>query len=509
MTEQPGPVARAALALTDWTERWVPDAFIFALIATALVIAAAIAVTPATLPQIVDAWGRGFWDLIPFTLQMALVIITGHVLATSPPMGRLIRAIASWPRTPRGAVALVTFFALASAWFNWGFSLVFSAVLAIEIARRVEGVDYRALAAASMLGLGSIWAQGLSGSAALQMATPGALQPQIRDIVAHGGLVAGGLIPFRHTIFLWQSFVAVAVEVVVVVGVMWLATPPAGRGKTAADLGIDLGPTHRSAPTAAEGATPATVVGATPATVVGATPATVVGATPTTVVGADLRVRPTPGQYLEHSPLLSWFVVLLGVAYLVRYFSQSAEPLNALNLNILNLAFLLLGFLLHGTPARLMRAVQDATPAVWGVILQFPFYAGIAGVIIATHLNERVASLFVRVSTPATFPALVATYSAVLGVFVPSGGSKWVIEAPYVMEAAHTMKVHLGWVVSAYDLGEALANLLQPFWMLPILGLFKLGARDVMGYTIVVFLTLTPVVLILVTLLGLTLQYPL
>jgi short-chain fatty acids transporter len=100
-------------------------------------------------------------------------------------------------------------------------------------------------------------------------------------------------------------------------------------------------------------------------------------------------------------------------------------------------------------------------------------------------------------------------YSAVLGVFVPSGGSKWVIEAPYVMEAAHTLKVHLGWVVAAYDLGEALANLVQPFWMLPILGLFKLGARDVMGYTIVVFLALTPIVLILVTVLGATLSYPL
>jgi short-chain fatty acids transporter len=242
MTEQPGIVARAALALTDWTERWVPDAFIFALIATVLVIGAALLATPATLLQTVDAWGRGFWDLIPFTLQMALVIITGHVLATSPPMGRVIRTIASWPRSPKAAVALVTFFALASSWFNWGFSLVFSAVLALEIARRVEGVDYRALAAASMLGLGSVWAQGLSGSAALQMATPGALQPQIRDIVSHGGLVAGGIIPFRHTIFMWQSFVAVAVEIVVVVGVMWLATPPRGKGKTAKDLSINLAP---------------------------------------------------------------------------------------------------------------------------------------------------------------------------------------------------------------------------------------------------------------------------
>ena len=474
MAQKPGPVARAALALTDWSERWLPDAFIFALLATLLVIVAALAATPSGPLQIVDAWGRGFWELIPFTLQMALIIITGHVLATSPPMGRVIRTIASWPRTPRGAVALVTFFTLVASWFNWGFSLVFGAVLAIEIARRVEGVDYRALAAASVLGLGSIWAQGLSGSAALQMATAGALQPQIRDIVAHGDVVPGGIISFRHTIFLWQSFASVAVEMVVVTFVMWLATPPAGRGRTARDLGIDLG-----------------------------TPAGATGTDPGTDRGQ------TPGQWLEHSPLLTWFVVALGGTYLVRYFLQAGEPLGAINLNIINLAFLMLGFILHGTPARLMRAVQEATPAVWGVILQFPFYAGIAGIITATHLSEQVANLFVRVSTPATFPPLVAMYSAVLGVFVPSGGSKWVIEAPYVMEAAHTLKVHLGWVVAAYDLGEALANLVQPFWMLPVLGLFKLGARDVMGYTIVVFLALTPVVLILVTLLGMTLSYPL
>jgi short-chain fatty acids transporter len=194
---------------------------------------------------------------------------------------------------------------------------------------------------------------------------------------------------------------------------------------------------------------------------------------------------------------------------LIRYFSQAGEPLNAINLNILNFAFLLLGFLLHRTPAGLMRAVQNATPAVWGVILQFPFYAGIAGVITATHLSDALAGAFVRLSTQATFPAIVAIYSAVLGVFVPSGGSKWVIIAPYVMQAAHTLQVHLGWCVSAYDLGEALANLVQPFWMLPILGLFQLGARDVMGYTIVVFFALTPVVIVLVTLLGMTLPYPL
>ena len=351
-----GLIARAALALTAWTERYVPDAFIFALVGTLIVIVAGVTATPSSLLQVIDAWGNGFWELIPFTLQMSLVIITGHVLATSAPMGRIIREVATWPQTPRAAVAMVTAFALVSSWFNWGFSLVFSAVLAREVARRVAGVDYRALAAASFLGIGSVWAQGLSGSAALQMATTGALQPQIREIVSGGGIIPGGMISFTHTIFLWQSLVSVLVEIIVVTVVMWLATPPAGRGRTAHDLGIDLGTSEIQPP--------------------------------------PVVSNPTPGAWLEHSPILTWLVVGLGATYIVRYFAQSAEPLNAINLNIVNLAFLLLGFLLHRTPARLMYAVQAATPAVWGVILQFPFYAGIAGIITATHLNDRLADLF-------------------------------------------------------------------------------------------------------------------
>ncbi len=473
MTERSSFVARLALAFTAWTERWVPDAFIFALLATVIVFTAGVTLTASTLTQVVEAWGRGFWELIPFTMQMSLVIITGYVLASSPPVKRLIRTMAGWAVTPRGAVVLVTFFSLATAWLNWGFSLIFSAMLAREVARRVPDVDYRALAAASFLGQGSIWAQGLSSSAALLMSTPGALQPAVRDIVAQGGVIPGGLISFSHTIFLWQSFVSVIVESIVVITVMYFATPAAGHGKTARDLGIDL--TEKEPPSADSSPDRGT----------------------------------TPGTWLEHQPYLSWFVVALGGTYLVRYFLAAAQPLNAINLNNLIFGFLLLGFLLHRTPARLMRAVMEATPAVWGVILQFPFYAGLAAIITSTSLNEQLANAFVRISTPVTFPPLVAMYSAVLGLFVPSGGSKWVIEAPYVLQAAHTLKVHLGWVVASYDLGEALANLVQPFWMLPILSLFRLRARDIMGYTFVVFLVLTPVVIVLVTVLGMTLRYPL
>jgi short-chain fatty acids transporter len=461
---------RIALGFTSWAERWIPDAFVFALIGTMVVVVAAIATGSAAPLDIVQIWGKGFWTLIPFTMQMALVVITGYVLATTRPVHRLIRALAALPRTPRAAVANVALLAMLTSWLNWGFSLMFSAMLAKETARRVRGADYRALAAASFLGLGSIWAQGLSGSAALQMATPTALPERIRAIVAADGQVPGGIIPLSHTIFLWQSLLCVVIEVALVTIVVYLAAPTGARARTAQSLGIELGGPEVEPP-------------------------------PT-------RAR-TSGEWLEHSPVLSLLFGALALAYLIRYFATAPQVLNAINLDTINLAFLTLGVLLHGTPARLMRAVRDATPATWGIILQFPLYAGMAAIISETHLNAKIAHAFVSISTPLTFPPLIAIYSALLGVFVPSGGSKWVIEAPYVMQAAHDHHVHLGWMVAVYDLGEALANLVQPFWMLPILGLFALRARDIMGFTFLVFLVLVPVVLVLVTVLGATLTYPL
>jgi len=466
--DEGGLLARIALRFTDWCERWFPDAFVFALLATLVVFALGLVVGDASPTLLVESWGKGFWELIPFTLQMSLVIVTGYVLASSPPIRRAIRAIAGLPRSPRAAVAMVAVFSMATSWFNWGFSLIFSAILAKETARRVPTADYRALAASSVLGVGTIWGQGLSSSAGLQMATPGALPPAIREIVSHGGVVPDGIISFEHTIFLWQSLVCVLVEIVVVAIVVWFYTPPPGRAVTAASLGIDLTEPEEPA--------------------------------------SGPRV---PGEWLEHQRWLAIAIVGLGAWYLVRYFMKAESAIAAINVNTLNFALLFLGFLLHGTPARLMRAVRESTPAIWGVILQFPFYAGIAGMIAYTHLSERIAAAFVSVSTRTTFPPLLAIYSAVLDFAIPSGGSKWVIEAPYVMRAAHELEVHLGWVVATYDLSEACANLVQPFWMLPVLGLLGLRARDVMGFTGLVFLVLFPVVLVLVTFFGTTLPYPL
>lgn len=461
-----------ALRFTAWAERWLPDAFIFALIATLVVFVAGVAAGHTGPVDVVLAWGKGFWELVPFTMQMALVIITGYVLAASRPVARAIVRLARLPATARQATVMIALFSMGASWINWGFSLVFGALLARETARHRPEADYRALGAASFLGLGSVWAQGLSSSAALQMATPGQLQPRVRDIVAAGGIVPGGVIPLSATIFTWQSLASVAIEMLVVALVVAAFTPPPERACTAAKLGVRLDPLVVED----ESASPASLL---------------------------------PAERLEHSRTLSLAIFALGAAYLALHMARASDRLAALNLNTINLAFLVLGVLLHGTPARLMRAVRDATPATWGVILQFPFYAGIAGIITATALNERIAHLFVDVSTHTTFPPLVAAYSALLGVFVPSGGSKWMIEAPYVVQAAHDLHVHLGWTVAVYNLGEALANLVQPFWMLPTLAVLGLRARDVMGFTFVVFLVLAPLVLVLVTVLGSTMGYPL
>jgi short-chain fatty acids transporter len=445
---------------TAWAERWLPDAFVFALAATLVVALAALAVDPAVRQsplRLADAWGNGFWSLIPFTLQMTMIIIGGYVLATSPPVFRLIGRVASRPRSPKGAVALVGFVAMTASLLNWGFSLIVGAILAREVARRMPSADYRALGASSFLGLGTVWAQGLSGSAALQMARSSSMPPRLARMV--------GEIPLSATIFRWQSLLCVAIEIVIVTIAVWLYAPGEGRGQSAGALGIDLGPAERPSPP------PAAV----------------------------------PGERLEHSPILLLPVVCLGFLSLARavaaHASSVSEALNALDFNTINLLFLMLGALLHWTPASLMRAVRDGTPATWGVLLQFPFYAGIFGLMTATRLSDAIAGVFVRASSAALYPPMILTYSCVLGLFVPSGGAKWLIEAPYVLQSARSLGVDPGWMVITYNLGEAIANLLQPFWMLPILALLGLRARDVMGYTYLVALIVFPVALLLVTLL--------
>jgi short-chain fatty acids transporter len=378
----------------------------------------------------------------------------------------LITRLARIPKNPRTTVAFVAAVAMLASYLNWAFSLIFAAILAREVARNVPKADYRALGAMAFLGLGTVWAQGLSGSAALQVASASSSPPPVQEVIKASGR-ASGLIPLSDTIFTWQAIVATLIVYVVGVGMAWFIAPREGNSRTAEQLGIELKPlTGRGS-----------------------------------AYNGERREVRRPGDWLEHSPLFSLLIVLLGAVYLVRYFSGKSF-FNALDLNTVNLILLLLALLLQWRPWRMARAVRDGAPAAAGVLLQFPLYGGIFGMIAYTGISARLAGWLVHASNQFLFPPLVAIYSCILGIFVPSGGSKWVIEAPYVLQAANELKVDAGWMVVVYDLGEASANLLQPFWMLPTLAILGLKARDIMGYTFTMFLACFPAALIAVTLLA-------
>lgn len=450
------PLARLGAVLTDFCERWFPDAFVFALAGVVLVFLAGLALgeSPGTL---VKEFGLGFWVLVPFTMQMVLIIVGGFVVATSPPLTRLIRWLASIPQTPRGAVAFVAFFGMASSLLSWGLSLIFTGLLVREVAQRVRRVDYRAIGAAAYLGLGSVWALGLSSSAALLQATRSAIPPSLLPIT--------GVIPLSQTIFLWQSLVMALVLVVISVVVAYVSCPPPELAKTAEEMGVRFEP-----------------------------------------LAAPFEPPKTPAERLDASPVFTVAVALLMLAYLGQQLRERG-PLAIADLNNFNFAFLTLGLLLHWRPRSFLRAVARSVPATAGVLIQYPFYGAILGLISKTSITTALADLFVRVTTKETFPIVVALYSAVLGLFIPSGGGKWIVEAPYVMAAANVWHVHLGWTVQIYNAAEALPNLINPFWMLPLMGILNVRARDLAGYSILQLVFHVPAVFFLCWLFARTLPY--
>src|SRR5262245_8966321 len=222
-------LASLGLRLSDWFERWFPDAFSLALAAVAIVFAACLAIGSPVV-QTAQWFGAGFWDLVTFTMQMSMVIITGYALATTRPVYAIIRRLAAIPSQPRSAVAFVGLFSMVSSLLSWSFSLIFSALLAREVASRVRGADYRAIGAAAYLGVGSVWALGLSSSAALLMANAGSLPQSLRDI--------SGVIPIDQTLGLWQGLLIAVVLILVSMAIAYYSHPAEGHARTMADMGI-------------------------------------------------------------------------------------------------------------------------------------------------------------------------------------------------------------------------------------------------------------------------------
>jgi short-chain fatty acids transporter len=324
--------------------------------------------------------------------------------------------------------------------------------------------DYRASGAAACLGMGSVWALGLSSSAAQLEANPGSMPAAL--------LAVTGMIPFRETILLWQSLLIACVLAIVGVWVAWQSAPDGHQVRTAKDLQIVA-----------------------------------------TVHAQALPPRSRPGEWLEYSPLITLFIAFLALAWLVTELSSKGVQATISNLNSYNFIFIIAGLLLQWRPRRFVESVARSVPSAAGVLLQFPFIGSVAAILTnaknsaGVSLTDFLSGAFTHIVSHATFAPIIGAYSALLGLFVPSGGGKWIIEGPYVMQAANTLQYHLGWVVQIYNAGEALPNLINPFWMLPMLGILGLRARDVIGFTFVQFMINLPLVLGLLWLLGATLTY--
>jgi short-chain fatty acids transporter len=335
------------------------------------------------------------------------------------PAARLIRRLARPRGTGRGAV---------SSWrcqhpgalLNWGLSLIFGGLLVRALAERRElRMDYRAAAAAAYLGLGATWAMGLSSSAAQLQANPASLPKPLLAIT--------GVIPFTETIFLWQSVVVTLTLLVVSVAIAIGSAPGKETAVTAEAMGIDLAKED------------------------------------------EIKVPPPrqPGEWLEHSPVLTVLLVLLAGGWLYYEFARQSWMIAISSLNTYNFAFIMAGLLLHWRPKRFLVAVAKSVPATAGVLIQFPFYGAIAFILTQAQnsagvtVSDQIAHAFVAMSTQHLYPLVIGIYSAILGFFIPSGGGKWPLEAPYVMQAVNDLHVHLGWAVQVCNAAEALPNLIN------------------------------------------------
>ena len=457
-------LARFAQRCCYWSERWFPDSFAIAMLAV-LIVAVAAFINGVSVSRISISFGDGFWTLIPFTMQMAMVIIGGFVTADSPPIARLTQRLAGLPQSPRGAVLLVAVFSMLLSLLHWGLSLILASLLVRALASRAElRVDYRAAGAAAYLGIGSVWAMGLSSSAAQLHANPASMPPALLAIT--------GVIPFGETIFLWQSFVLTAVLIIVSGWIAWRSAPTGAEVRTATDLGIVVEPMQR-----------------------------------------PVTQRSRPGEWLEFNPLLNLLIAALGLGWLYHELAAKGAVSSISNLNTYNFVFLMLGLVLQWRPRNFLGAVARSVPSVAGVLIQFPLYGGIAALLTGavnvdgTSLATLLTHAFTQFTSSHTYAVVIGVYSAVLGFFIPSGGGKWIIEAPYVMQTANDLHYHLGWAVQIYNAAEALPNLINPFWMLPVLGILKVKARDLIGFTFVQFMVHVPLVLFLLWLLGMTLTY--
>ena len=428
-------------ALTDWTERWVPDALVIVWLLTIICFAMALLWGEATPVSAMQAWGKGFWVLLEFGMQMCLIMVTGYIVAHAPPVRRLLERAASLPNAekPWQAIVLMSLVSMIAAWLNWGFSLIVSALFAVFLVHRNPKVDYRLLVAAAYLGLGCTWHAGLSGSAPLLVNTPG-------NFLIQSGLLST-TIPTSETIFHPFNLILVPTIVVAVTALMGLLHPPEEKA-------------YRIKPELLEQL-------------------------------SFFQAPPKPpttqfSTWLNWWPGLNVIIAVLGLSWFAGQVVQSGIT-DSVTLNNTNYLFLMLGILLHWRPWSFLKAAEDAGRIVWGVLIQFPFYAGIFGLFKFTALVTTFTRVFVSLASPRTFLLITYWYAGLLNVLIPSGGSEWAITAPYLIPAAQQLGVSVSRVVVAYAWGDMMTDMIQPFWAIAMLAIARLEFREIMGWLLLVF----------------------
>lgn len=428
-------------ALTNFfdrlVQRYLPDAFLFAVILTLLVFVMGIFMTGSTPIQMVQYWGSGFWDLLAFSMQMALVVVTGYVLANTPIVKSILEKISMLAKSPIQAIMLVTVIATIASLINYGFGLVVGALMAIQIAKRVPSVDYRLLVASAYSGF-LVWHGGFSGSTPLLIATEGHfLEEQI------------GIIKVTETLF--SSFNLFIVFVLLVTLPLLNAYLMKTREKTQITNPVIDWDDAEFDKKAEEAAT----------------------------------VAETPSDRIENSFIISLLIGLLGVSFIVYHFVVNGFDLN---LNIVNLTMLFLGIILHRTPRRFLNSVNDAVKNVGGIIVQFPFYAGIMGMMVASGLSEQLSMMFVNISTEFTFPLFTFISAGIVNFFIPSGGGQWAVQGPIMISAGMELGVSNAKTAMAVAWGDAWTNMIQPFWALPLLAIAGLKVKDIMGFCVIILI---------------------
>ncbi|MGF6767677.1 short-chain fatty acids transporter [Paraburkholderia sp. GAS199] len=417
---------------TELMRRYLPDPFVFAIGLTLLTMVLAVTVQGQAITALTTSWGKGFWALLAFTTQMAVILAMGYVLATAPLTERFLDRLVARVNDPRMAIIVATLVGGIGSYLNWGFGLVIGGIVARKLALRVKGVHYPLIIASAYSGF-TMYGLGLSSSIPVLISTKGhPLEAQM------------GVIPLSETIF---SPVMLLTSLVVIITLpllnAWLHPKP-GQPFKEIDRSFETAPA-------------------------------------TSAPAVDVEEGNTLANRLNNSRLLSYLIGLIGVGYVVLYFMGGGS----MDLNLINFIILFLGIIMLGTPIRYVEKLNEGIRTISGIILQYPFYAGIMAIMASSGLVKTLSAFFVKVATPATLPFWGLISSFVINFFAPSGGGHWVIQGPFMVEAAKSIGASVAHTSQAVMLGNAWNDLVQPFWILPALALSKLKLKDIMGYTVI------------------------